>query len=182
MASAFVLLLWTLAGTAGAAIAFVVLFGAVSGAVIGLPAASVAHILGSKRSERAKLGHWTGMMYTAASPFALAGPVIAGHLLRRYGKVDNFISVQLWSGFCLLLAASSMAVAIYFHRREIGQEGSVRAALSSAATSRMSIFGSERRRLGTEGSGNVTRSMTMEGDVPVLGTSQRDEEKMMGHG
>src|SRR5689334_25113623 len=81
-------LLWTLAGSTTDAIAFCVVFGVFSGMVIGLPPASVGNILNCTYREpdnrckaKQKLGHWTGMMYTFAAIPALAGPVIAGHLI-----------------------------------------------------------------------------------------------------
>lgn len=108
-----VLLLWTMTHTVPAAVCFVVFFGIFSGAVIGLPPASVAYILGP--NGQAKLGQWTGMMYTCAAISALTGPVIAGHLITRFDQ--NFLTVQLWSGLCLFLSACCMTMAIYYRRR-----------------------------------------------------------------
>lgn len=51
--------LWTFASTLNLALAFVVLFGATSGSVIGLPPASMAAIV-HKRTE--KLGQWIGKL------------------------------------------------------------------------------------------------------------------------
>lgn len=108
LASLLVLLLWPFASTVAAAIAFVILFGAVSGAVIGLPPASVAFILGHSHVQQAKLGQWTGMMYTGSAIFALTGPVIAGYLV---GHFQSYLTVQLWSGTCLFLCFVCMAIA-----------------------------------------------------------------------
>jgi MFS family permease len=119
--SILVLCLWTVATKLSHALAFVVLFGAVSGAVIGLPPASVAYILGPDPRKQAKLGQWTGLLYTCAAPFALTGPVIAGHLITEYG--GNYLTVQLWSGICLLLSAVLMALAIWSRRRDDEKEG-----------------------------------------------------------
>ena len=116
IASLLVLSLWTMAKTVSTAIAFVVLFGIFSGAVIGLPPASVAYILGSDPKAQSKLGQWTGMMYSSASLFALTGPVIAGHLISYYG--GNYLTVQCWSGVCLFLSAACMAMAIFSKRRK----------------------------------------------------------------
>jgi len=135
VASLLVLLLWTLAKSTETAVAFVVLFGTVSGAVVGMPAASMANILGPSRQSRAKLGHWTGMMYTIAAPFALTGPVIAGCLLRSYGHMKSFLPVQMWSGTCLFLSATSMIIAIHYHRRELGWEGGISSILDSTRPS-----------------------------------------------
>lgn len=119
-ASILVLLLWTMAKTVPAAIAFVVTFGVFSGAVIGLPPASVAYILGPDPIAQSRLGQWTGQMYSTAAAFALTGPVIAGHLISEYGS--NYLTVQLWSGACLLLSASCMAAAVFCRRRTGGAE------------------------------------------------------------
>lgn len=144
IASLLVLLLWTLANNMEAAVAFVVIFGTVSGAVVGMPAASIACILGPRRRDRAKLGHWTGMMYTVAAPFALTGPVIAGYLLHSYGHMESFLTVQLWSGTCLFLSATSMAIAIYYHRRELGWERGVPSILNSTRPSLNPVSSSEK--------------------------------------
>ncbi|KAF2835916.1 MFS general substrate transporter [Patellaria atrata CBS 101060] len=104
------LLLWTLATTLPLGIAFVVLFGILSGGVIGAPPASVAWILTETSDcphKAAKLGQWVGMMYSVSAVFALTGPVIAGHLISQFG---SFVTVQCWSGACLLGAAGCMFV------------------------------------------------------------------------
>jgi MCP family monocarboxylic acid transporter-like MFS transporter 10 len=147
IASLLVLLLWTLAKSTEAAVVFVVLFGTVSGAVVGMPAASIANILGSSRRDHAKLGHWTGMMYTVAAPFALTGPVIAGYLLRSYGHMKSFLPVQMWSGTCLFLSATSMAIAIYYHRRELGWEGGISSILDSARPRLNRVTSSEKPQI-----------------------------------
>lgn len=115
VSSIFILLLWTFANKTGTALAFVILFGVVSGAVIGLPPASVADILGHDPVQQSKLGQWVGMMYTVAAPFALAGPVIGGYLISQYG---TFLTVQLWSGFCLFLSGAFMLAAILSRRSD----------------------------------------------------------------
>jgi MCP family monocarboxylic acid transporter-like MFS transporter 10 len=110
VASILVLILWTLTNTQGTAVAFCVLFGAVSGAVIGLPPASIAFILGrSDPLKQAKLGHWTGMMYTMAASFAMTGPVIVGYLYGEYG-IQSYV-LQGFCGGCLLLGSACMLVA-----------------------------------------------------------------------
>lgn len=176
MAAALVLVHWTLAQNQAGAIAFVVLFGAVSGAVIGLPAASVANILAKTEGDMSKLGHWTGMMYTMSAPFALTGPVIAGHLLQRYGKNISFISAQLWSGFCLLLSAVMMFVALYQLWREEGWEGTFVEMLGSAANSM--VFW--RVRSGDEDANTVVETSA----ISSMGSTneKNDEEKAIGQG
>ncbi|KAI7219170.1 MFS general substrate transporter [Hortaea werneckii] len=116
VASMLCLVLWTLAKTVPAAIAFVVTFGVFSGAVIGLPPASMAYLLGPNPEAQARLGQWTGMMYSAAGIFALTGPLIAGHLISAYG--NNFLTVQLWSGACMMLSAGCMAIAIIYRHHD----------------------------------------------------------------
>ncbi|KAG9633654.1 MFS general substrate transporter, partial [Aureobasidium melanogenum] len=115
VSSMLCLFLWTFANTLAPALVFAIVFGAFSGSVIGLPAASMAEILKFEPDGQARLGHWTGMMYTAAAPFALVGPVIAGHLVTEY---ETYLGVQIWSGLCLLLSAICMAGAVFFTRRK----------------------------------------------------------------
>ncbi|KAK6530353.1 hypothetical protein TWF694_003709 [Orbilia ellipsospora] len=107
------LFLWTFAKDLAATLAFVILFGAFSGSVIGLPPAAMAAVLGPDRQER--LGHWTGMMYTVSSVFALTGPVVAANLIVKH---ENYLTVQVWSGLCLFLSAVSICVAYYYKVRE----------------------------------------------------------------
>ncbi|KAF2752221.1 MFS general substrate transporter [Sporormia fimetaria CBS 119925] len=118
LSSLLVLILWSLASSTAAAIAFCILFGMTSGTVIGLPPASMANILAetyttpeSQHARHAKLGQWTGMMYSFAAVPSLAGPVIAGHLVTRY---NTYITVQMWSGTNLLLSAACMLVTRWY--------------------------------------------------------------------
>lgn len=111
-ASLLALVLWSLAGSEAAAIAFCVVFGVFSGMVIGLPPASIGNILncsytapGTTHFAKKKLGHWTGMMYTFAAIPALTGPIIAGHLITEY---QTYITVQMWSGANLMLSCLCM--------------------------------------------------------------------------
>lgn len=151
IASLLTLILWTLADTVKAAIAFVVLFGVFSGAVIGLPPASVAHILGPDPAAQAKLGQWTGMMYSCAAIFALTGPVIAGHLITEFK--NDFRTVQLWSGACMFVSALCMAMSIYSKHRQMTHEW----------------FSEKRRRLSSVTSANLGKSRSRGG------VSQREE-------
>jgi MCP family monocarboxylic acid transporter-like MFS transporter 10 len=110
VSSILVFVWWTLANSVGAAMGFVVVFGAVSGAVIGLPPATVANIISrSPGVDHSRLGQWTGMMYTMAAPFALTGPIIAGYLITKY---DKYITVQMWSATCLFLASLCLLAAM----------------------------------------------------------------------
>ncbi|CAK4023015.1 MFS general substrate transporter [Lecanosticta acicola] len=114
VASILVLCLWSLTSNLDGAIAFVVVFGAFSGAVIGLPPASVAYVLGPDPAEQAHLGQWTGMMYSCASVWGLTGPLIAGHLITHY---KTYLTVQMWAGACMFLSATCMAIGIWCRRR-----------------------------------------------------------------
>ncbi|KAH7393810.1 major facilitator superfamily domain-containing protein [Phaeosphaeria sp. MPI-PUGE-AT-0046c] len=113
--SILVLVMWPLSRSEGAAIAFCVVFGLFSGTVIGSPPASISNILNctyntpeTAHLAKKKLGHWTGMMYSFAAVPALTGPVIAGHLITTY---DTYITLQMWSGFCLLVSFVCMVLA-----------------------------------------------------------------------
>jgi MCP family monocarboxylic acid transporter-like MFS transporter 10 len=113
-----VLIMWPLAGSESAAIAFCIIFGLFSGTVIGCPPASIANILNCTYTTadtlhlaKKKLGHWTGMMYSFAAIPALTGPVIAGHLITTY---HTYITLQMWSGFCLFFSFICMVVARWY--------------------------------------------------------------------
>lgn len=123
IASLLVLINWTLANTVGKAFSFVTLFGIFSGAVIGLPPASVAYILGKDPEAQAKLGQWTGMMYSLSSFFALTGPVIAGYLISAF---DSWLTVQMWSGACLVISSFCMLMAILYRAKAMKEEESMR--------------------------------------------------------
>jgi MCP family monocarboxylic acid transporter-like MFS transporter 10 len=118
ISSLFVLFLWTFARSTSAAIAFCVLFGMTSGAVIGLPPASMANILNAtyntpatKVIGHAKLGQWVGMMYSMAAIPSLVGPIVAGHLVTRY---SDYLTVQMWCGTCLVLSAVCMLITRWY--------------------------------------------------------------------
>jgi MCP family monocarboxylic acid transporter-like MFS transporter 10 len=113
-----ILTLWVLAKALPAAIAFCVFFGIFSGAVIGLPPASISNILectyveeSNKHKAAAKLGQWTGMMYSIAAIPSLVGPIIAGHLISKY---NTYITVQVWSGTMLILSVCCMCVSRWY--------------------------------------------------------------------
>ena len=145
--------LWTLASALPAAISFCVFFGIFSGAVIGLPPASMSNILectyvdkDNAHIARAKLGQWTGMMYTIAAIPSLTGPIIAGHLVSMY---NNYITVQMWSATNLLISAACMLVARWYLPLRNGQHA-------------ISFFQSKsRRRGGAKTTGNpISRATT----------------------
>ncbi|KAF4551549.1 Hypothetical protein D9617_13g100500 [Elsinoe fawcettii] len=128
--------LWMLARTLPHAIAFVVLFGAFSGSVIGLPPASMAAILGREPAAQAKLGQWTGMMYTAAAPFALTGPVIEGVFIGRFGFGSG--AIQAWSGACLVGSGGLMWAAMRAGREDRSER---RWSVVSVMSDMASMFG-----------------------------------------
>ncbi|KAF2679155.1 MFS general substrate transporter [Lentithecium fluviatile CBS 122367] len=116
--SLLVLILWVFTNGTTMAIVFCAIFGMFSGAVIGLPPASVGNILNctyhtpeTKHIGHSKLGQWTGMMYSVAAIPSLVGPVVAGHLVTQYSR---YITVQMWSGVSLLLSAVCMVVARWY--------------------------------------------------------------------
>jgi MFS family permease len=118
LSSLLCMVLWSLAGSTSAAIAFCVLFGMTSGAVIGLPPASMANILSGtyntpehKHLSHSKLGQWTGMMYSMAAIPSLVGPVVAGHLVTKY---NTYITVQMWAGANLMVSAVCMLVCRWY--------------------------------------------------------------------
>lgn len=127
-----ILILWPLAGSEAAAIAFCIIFGLFSGTVIGCPPASISNILNCTytTSETAhlakkKLGHWTGMMYSFAAIPALTGPVIAGHLITTY---NTYLTLQMWSGFCLFFSFVCMVFARWYLPCEDGEMVSIKLA------------------------------------------------------
>lgn len=105
------LFFWPFIQTTGAAIAFVVVFGAISGTVIGLPPASVAYILDESGADPARLGQWVGMMYSGAAIPALIGPVAVGALIISF---NDYLTVQLWSGLCFFLSGTFMALSRWY--------------------------------------------------------------------
>ncbi|KAF2085415.1 MFS general substrate transporter [Saccharata proteae CBS 121410] len=147
VSSLLLLILWTLTPNLASCIAFVVLFGIFSGSVIGLPPASMAYILGPEPSRQAKLGQWTGMMYFFAGVPSMAGPLVAGHLITEY---KTYLTVQLWSGACLVCSATCMGCAWWCKRAEnlekavMGEEWKESEA-SSVAAGRVLVGGDEEK-------------------------------------
>jgi MCP family monocarboxylic acid transporter-like MFS transporter 10 len=123
--SLLTLILWPLADSESSAIAFCVVFGLFSGTVIGCPPASISNILNCTYTTtetihlaKKKLGHWTGMMYSFAAIPALIGPVVAGHLITQY---KTYLTLQLWSGFCLFVSFVCMLFARWYLPCEDGE-------------------------------------------------------------
>lgn len=120
VSSLLVLAVWTTANSVAHAMIFVIVFGMISGAVIGLPPASIAWVLGIHDPiAQQKLGQWVGMMYTMAAVPALTGPIISGYLITEY---NTYLTVQLWAGICLFLSACCMLMAIFYADRSRAKE------------------------------------------------------------
>lgn len=108
-------------------------------------------------------------MYTVAAPFALTGPVIAGHLISThkrdwYGReIDDYRTVQLWSGACLLLSAFCQMASIYYRQSSQEKENAndyglrIRQWASTASERVMNVIPSVVRRNGSNG-GNASDS------------------------
>lgn len=120
--------MWVLTRTFSVALAFVLVFGAFAGSLIGLPPASVASILGHGKDKQAKLGQWVGLMYACAAVPELVGPVIGGHLITRYG----YLSLQLFCGVGFFAGAGCLALASLWQRKERREEGEVEAVVVAA--------------------------------------------------
>ncbi|KAH7055781.1 major facilitator superfamily domain-containing protein [Macrophomina phaseolina] len=166
VASLLTLILWTLTPNFEVSMVFISFFGVFSGSVIGLPPASMAYILGKEPHRQAKLGQWTGMMYTAAGIPSLLGPIIAGALISKY---DTYLTVQLWSGTCLALSTCCMAVTAYYKRKE----------LSTGASNDQSGLSDQEDglRIGrTISTGNIS-SRTVSSGVSTVQAPQRQSEE-----
>ncbi|KAF2728254.1 MFS general substrate transporter [Polyplosphaeria fusca] len=167
VSSLLIMVLWALASSTTAAIAFCVFFGMFSGAVIGLPPASMANILNctyntpsTKVLAHGKLGQWTGMMYSVAAIPSLVGPVVAGHLVTTY---STYITVQMWSGACLMVSALCMVMARWHLPCVDGEHVSVK------LSRRMGRSFSSNRSTSEEGKGNETET---DDDAGLGGISQ----------
>lgn len=93
------MLFWLLDLNEASVTAFCVLLGILAGAMFGLPASGVAHIIPRKHEN--SLGLWTGMMWSSCAPFSLLGPLIGGLLRQRYG----LNAIGFWAGLNLLVAS-----------------------------------------------------------------------------
>lgn len=96
-------ILWSVATTSGSLIALDILYGFISGSMISLPPAIIAHL--TPRPDH--IGTRVGMAYTIASFFALVGNPIGGAILSR-GQHDHtgakaYIGTWFFSGFVLIL-------------------------------------------------------------------------------
>ncbi|MCJ1295852.1 hypothetical protein MMC34_007416 [Xylographa carneopallida] len=106
------LLMWPLAGTTAAAVAFSVLYGVFGGGVLGLVASVVAELVPGRSKDC--VGQWTGMLFVACAVPALVGPLVGGALYARYGQN----AVGWFTGGALLAAAAWMGLGVWLRRRE----------------------------------------------------------------
>ncbi|KAF5327689.1 hypothetical protein D9619_004307 [Psilocybe cf. subviscida] len=95
-------LLWALAKTSGALIALAILYGFISGSMISLPPAIIAHL--TPRADH--IGTRVGMAYTIASFFALVGNPIGGAILslgkRHHTGEKVFFGTWFFAGLVLV--------------------------------------------------------------------------------
>ncbi|KAF2192610.1 MFS general substrate transporter [Zopfia rhizophila CBS 207.26] len=87
-------------------IAFSILWGFFSAALVTLPSAAFANIC----PDLSKLGTRLGMSWGVSSIASLIGAPIAGALLKRKNGHVDFVGVQVWSGVWLLLGTGSLVL------------------------------------------------------------------------
>ncbi|KAJ4326395.1 hypothetical protein N0V94_000070 [Neodidymelliopsis sp. IMI 364377] len=88
-------------------IAFSILWGFFSAALVTLPSAAFANIT----PDLSRLGTRLGMSWSVSSIASLIGAPIAGSLLRKDADGHtNFIGVQIWSGVCLMVGTVCLCV------------------------------------------------------------------------
>ncbi|UPX13510.1 uncharacterized protein EKO05_0004016 [Ascochyta rabiei] len=106
-ASAILSFCWIVIDTEAYFIAFSILWGFFSAALVTLPSAAFANIT----PDLSRLGTRLGMSWSVSSIATLIGAPIAGALLKTNaeGHLD-FVGVQLWSGVCLMIATGFLCV------------------------------------------------------------------------
>lgn len=87
-------------------IAFSVLWGFFSAALVTVPSAAFANIT----PDLSRLGTRLGMSWSVSSIASLIGAPIAGALLRKKDGRTDFIGVQVWSGVCLMIGTCWLLV------------------------------------------------------------------------
>ncbi|KAF1913715.1 major facilitator superfamily domain-containing protein [Ampelomyces quisqualis] len=87
-------------------IAFSILWGFFSAALVTVPSAAFANIT----PDLSRLGTRLGMSWSVSSIASLIGAPIAGALLKRKDGRTDFIGVQVWSGVCLMLGTAWLIV------------------------------------------------------------------------
>ncbi|KAF1834461.1 MFS general substrate transporter [Decorospora gaudefroyi] len=87
-------------------IAFSILWGFFSAALVTVPSAAFANIT----PDLSRLGTRLGMSWSVSSIASLIGAPIAGALLKRTDRQMDFIGVQVWSGVCLMIGTGWLVV------------------------------------------------------------------------
>jgi predicted MFS family arabinose efflux permease len=87
-------------------IAFSVLWGFFSAALVTVPSAAFANIT----PDLSRLGTRLGMSWSVSSIASLIGAPIAGALLKTKDGKTDFIGVQVWSGVCLMVGTCWLLV------------------------------------------------------------------------
>ncbi|KAF2110083.1 major facilitator superfamily domain-containing protein, partial [Lophiotrema nucula] len=101
----------------GTFIAFSVLWGFSSAALVTLPSAAFAAIC----PDLTRLGTRLGMSWAISSIASLIGSPIAGALLKKKSDgTSDFLGVQLWSGICLLSGSCWLVVLWVAAKRRLG--------------------------------------------------------------
>lgn len=98
-------------------IAFSVLWGFFSAALVTVPSAAFANIT----PDLSRLGTRLGMSWSVSSIATLIGAPIAGALLKRTDGRTNFIGVQVWSGVCLMVGTGWLVVLWWATSRKQGK-------------------------------------------------------------
>ncbi|RYN39645.1 hypothetical protein AA0113_g8681 [Alternaria arborescens] len=99
-------LCWISIETEKTFIAFSILWGFFSAALVTVPSAAFANIT----PDLSRLGTRLGMSWSVSSIASLIGAPIAGALLKKTNGRTNFIGVQVWSGVCLMLGTCWLVV------------------------------------------------------------------------
>ncbi|KAF2741339.1 MFS general substrate transporter [Polyplosphaeria fusca] len=98
VASGILCLAWIRIESESGFIAFSVIWGFFSAALVTLPSAAFASI----SPDLSRLGTRLGMSWAVSSIATLIGSPIAGALIKRKNGREDFLGAQLWSGICLL--------------------------------------------------------------------------------
>ncbi|KAL1796348.1 hypothetical protein ACET3X_004888 [Alternaria dauci] len=99
-------LCWIRIETEKTFIAFSILWGFFSAALVTVPSAAFANIT----PDLSRLGTRLGMSWSVSSIASLIGAPIAGALLKKTNGRTNFIGVQVWSGVCLMIGTCWLVV------------------------------------------------------------------------
>ncbi|KAF1951709.1 MFS general substrate transporter [Byssothecium circinans] len=116
-ASGVLALSWISIERVGTFIAFSILWGFFSAALVTLPSATFANIC----PDISRLGTRMGMSWSVSSIASLIGSPIAGALLKTKDGRRDFLGVQLWSGVCLMMGTCWLAVLWWASSRKLGK-------------------------------------------------------------